>query len=203
MPEYAKFRLTADIEYKLSKDPQDKKLLEQRLSRLVRDAADMGRLSLDDSEATVETWSSDVKETTHEEKLFHVHFYIEVDNGDRDQKEVTMWECVISSLHMKSAEAWAERARPAIHKHIPNPINSEAYGNEPLEYPELICFRVMEWSVYTEKMKNLGLLVDGWINSLPDEDAEEEDDGCPVNDPDCLGNAGDNHDACVAPDEEE
>lgn len=28
---------------------------------------------------------------------------------------------------------------------------------------------------------------------------DEEDDGCPKGDPDCLGNNGDCHDACVSP----
>jgi len=30
-------------------------------------------------------------------------------------------------------------------------------------------------------------------------DAEDADDGCPVGDPECLGDNGDCHDACEAP----
>lgn len=29
--------------------------------------------------------------------------------------------------------------------------------------------------------------------------SEDDDDGCPVDDPDCMGNGGDCHDACEAP----
>lgn len=37
----------------------------------------------------------------------------------------------------------------------------------------------------------------GDIQPVPD--AAPDDAGCPVNDPDCMGNAGDCHDACEAP----
>ncbi|RUV10203.1 MULTISPECIES: hypothetical protein [unclassified Mesorhizobium] len=41
------------------------------------------------------------------------------------------------------------------------------------------------------------------FDQLPREDVdeEEEDDGCPKGDPECLGNNGDCHDACEAPEE--
>ncbi|WP_027162351.1 hypothetical protein [Mesorhizobium sp. WSM1293] len=42
---------------------------------------------------------------------------------------------------------------------------------------------------------------DEWtFDQLVREDVdEEEDDGCPKRDPECLGNNGDCHDACVSP----
>lgn len=36
------------------------------------------------------------------------------------------------------------------------------------------------------------------VDELPSED--DDDDGCPVSDPECLGNNGDCHDACQRPD---
>jgi hypothetical protein len=46
-----------------------------------------------------------------------------------------------------------------------------------------------------------GVMVQCWLYVHDSERAAlaDEDDGCPVGDPDCLGNNGDCHDACEAP----